>query len=359
VLDGGRALVLDRPREWHVRAVPAATPGAGEVVVEPAYVGLCGTDLHIAAGRHPRARLPLVLGHEIVGVPRAGRWAGQAVVVDPTISCGRCAACRSGDGHVCLNLRLVGIDRPGGLAGRLCVAEAKLHPVPAGLPLTTAALAEPLAVAVHASARAGSYLGARVVVLGAGPIGLLTGLVTRAAGARVVLLVEPRLSRREAAKALGFEAAAEAGAVPDLLGGHLADVVFDAAGVPAAARHATRLVRPRGVIVVEGLHGEPAAVDLATLTFAELTMTGTRVYRPTDLDQALGLLAAGSFDVTPLISEVVDLDDVPAALGRLERGESVKILARINYQPKEKDHDPGGADRRKRQTRPRLPDRAA
>ena len=86
---GGRALVLDGPREWRVRRLGDAAPGAGEVVVEPAYVGLCGTDLHIVAGRHPRARLPLVLGHEIVAVAAAGRWAGQAVVVDPTISCAR------------------------------------------------------------------------------------------------------------------------------------------------------------------------------------------------------------------------------------------------------------------------------
>jgi (R,R)-butanediol dehydrogenase / meso-butanediol dehydrogenase / diacetyl reductase len=328
VLDRGRALVLDRPREWRVRTLPAAAPGPGEVVVEPVYVGLCGTDLHIVAGRHPRARLPLVLGHEIVGVAAAGQWADQAVVVDPTISCGSCPACRSGDGHVCLSLRLVGIDRPGGLAGRLCVAEAKLHPVPAGMPLTTAALAEPLAVAVHAAARAGPYLGARVVIFGAGPIGLLTGLVTRAAGARTVLVVEPRRSRREAAGRLGFETAAEAEAVPGILGGHLADVAFDAAGVPAVAQHATHLVRPKGAVVVEGLHGEPAPVDLAALTFAELTLLGSRVYRPADLELALGLLAAGSLDVTSLVSEVVDLADVPEALGRLERGESVKILAR-------------------------------
>jgi (R,R)-butanediol dehydrogenase / meso-butanediol dehydrogenase / diacetyl reductase len=324
---GSRTLVLDRPREWRVRRLPAAAPGPGEVVVAPAYVGLCGTDLHIVAGRHPRARPPLVLGHEIVGVAAAGQWAGQAVVVDPTISCGSCAACRSGDAHVCPGLRLIGIDRPGGLAGRLCVAEAKLHQVPAGLPLTTAALAEPLAVAVHAAARAGPYPGARVVILGAGPIGLLTGLVTRAAGASAVVLVEPRPSRRQAAGRLGFLTAAEAEAVPGLLGGCLADVVFDAAGVPAAARHATCLVRPRGAVVVEGLHGEPAPVDLAAVTFAELTLLGTRVYRPADIEQALGLLASGSLDVAPLVSEVVDLADVPAALDRLERGESVKILA--------------------------------
>jgi (R,R)-butanediol dehydrogenase / meso-butanediol dehydrogenase / diacetyl reductase len=324
-----QALVLERPGEWCVRTVPPAAPGAGEVVVEALYVGLCGTDLHIVAGRHPRARLPLVLGHEILGVATGGRWAGQPVVVDPTISCGRCPACAHGDDHVCQSLRLVGIDRPGGLAGRLCVAEEKLHLVPAELPLTAAALAEPLAVAVHAVGRAGPYLGARVVILGAGPIGLLTGLVARAAGARAVLLVEPAPARLELARQLGFQTAARAGTASDTLGGNPADVVFDAAGVPASARAATRLVRPRGTIVVEAIHGEPAAVDLAAVTFAEITVLGARVYRPADIELALGLLVAGSVDVAPLISEVVDPGDIPAALGRLERGESIKALARF------------------------------
>jgi threonine dehydrogenase-like Zn-dependent dehydrogenase len=295
--------------------------------VDPVYVGLCGTDLHITAGRHPRACLPLALGHEIVGVPAAGRWAGRAVVVDPTISCGTCDACARGEGHVCPRLRLIGIDQAGGLAGRLCAAEAKLHPVPEGLPLMTAALAEPLAVAIHASGRAGPYLGARVVILGAGPIGLLTALVTRAAGARAVLLVEPG-PRREAARQLGFQTAAGPEAVRDILGGHLADVVFDAAGVPAAAEHATRLVRPRGTIVIEGVHGRPAAVDLQAVTFSELALLGTRVYRPADIELALGMLAACTFDVTPLVSQIVDLDGVPAALDRLESGQSLKVLVR-------------------------------
>lgn len=324
-----QALVLERPREWRVRTLPRTAPGAGEVVVEPLYVGLCGTDLLIAVGRHPRARLPLILGHEIIGTVTGGRRDGQVVVVDPTISCGRCPACARGDGHVCPSLRLIGIDQPGGLAGHLCVAEAKLHPVPAGLPLATAALAEPLAVAVHAAGRAGPYPGACVVILGAGPIGLLTGLVVRAAGARAVLLVEPAQARREMAGRLGFPAAGQAALVPDILGGELADVVFDAAGVPAAAQAVTRLVRPAGTIVIEAIHGEPAAMDLASVTFAEIRVLGARVYQAADIGQALRLLATGSVDVTPLVSEIVDLDEVPAALDRLERGESVKVLARF------------------------------
>jgi (R,R)-butanediol dehydrogenase / meso-butanediol dehydrogenase / diacetyl reductase len=329
---GDQALVLERRREWRVRTLPRPVPGAGEVVVEPLYVGLCGTDLTIVAGRHPRARPPLVLGHEILGTATAGRWAGQVVVVDPTISCGRCPACARGDDHVCPSLRLVGVDRPGGLVGRLCVAEAKLHPVPAGLPLTVAALAEPLAVAVHAAGRAGPYPGACVVVLGAGPIGLLTGLVTRAAGARTVLLVEPAAVRREMARRLGFQTAADSGTVLETLDGKPADVVFDAAGVPAAAQAAIRLVRPRGTIVIEAIHGQPAVMDLAAVTFAEITVLGARVYRAADIARALELLAAGAVDVTPLVSEVVDLNGVPAALDRLERGESVKVLTAMRHE---------------------------
>jgi len=325
-------LVLERPHEFRLAtATDDVAPEAGEVLVTPAYVGLCGTDLHIAAGQHPRARLPLVLGHEIVAVATTGRWAGQAVVIDPTISCGDCPACARGDAHVCERLTLIGIDRPGGLASRLRVAEAKLHPVPASLPLPVAALAEPLAVAVHAVGRAGPCLGARVAILGAGPIGLLIAMVARASGAHAVTLAEPARLRREAAARLGFQATADLEATG--AAGPPADIVFDAAGAPASIRDATRLARPRGVIVLAGVHGQPAAVDLRAVTFAELTLLGTRVYQPADIEVAIGLLADGVLDVTPLVSRTVELAGVPAALRSLERGESLKVLARCASQP--------------------------
>jgi len=328
-----RALVLERPREFHFRTLPSREPAVGEVLVRPVFVGLCGTDLHIAAGEHPRARLPLVLGHEIVGIAASGRWGGQPVVVDPTIACGQCPACVRGDENVCQHLRLIGIDRDGGLSCGVWAAESKLHPVPDTLALRTAALAEPLAVAVHAAGRAGPYPGATVAILGAGPIGLLTALVVRAAGVRQVVLAEPVAARREWASKLGFETVPEPDMLPSAIGGRPADIVFDAAAVPSTARQATRLVRPRGTIVVVGVFGHPAALDLQTVTFSELNVVGTRVYRPHDLSTALGLLASGSVDVTGLISEVIELQDVPTALLKLSRGQALKILVRCTSEP--------------------------
>jgi len=319
------ALVLERPREFQVRSLAPAPAAEGEVLIQPAYVGLCGTDLHIVAGDHPRARFPLVLGHEIVAMTGEG-----PVVVDPVISCGTCLACRLGHAHVCEQLRLIGIDRPGGLASAVSVSPAKLHPVPDGVSLRAAALAEPLAVAVHAVSRAGPCLGARIAILGAGPIGLLTALVVRAAGARTIVLAEPAALRRELAARHGFATVPEAEKLTEALGGQRADVVFDAAAVPATARQVTRLTRPRGTVVIEGIHGHPPVLDLQAVAFAELTVVGTRVYQPADITTALELLAAGTVDVSGLVSEIVDLKDVPAALIRLGKGESLKVLARCD-----------------------------
>lgn len=322
---GNGALILDRPGEFRLAPVPEPATEPGQVVVEPVFVGLCGTDLHIVAGEHPRAALPLALGHEIVGVPTSGRWAGRPVIVDPTIACGHCPACLRGQAQVCARLRLVGIDRDGGLAGRVAVAETKLHPVPDALPLATAALAEPLAVAVHAVDRAGPLLGRRVVVFGAGPIGLLISLLARASGALAVVLAEPAGMRRAVADQLGFDAVADPAEVPAQLGG-LADVAFDAAAVPASAAQVTGLVLALGMIVMVGVHGRPALVDLQAVTFGELRLAGTRVYQPADIRTALALLAGGTLDTAPLLSEVVDLAGAPAALERLARGEALKVL---------------------------------
>ena len=285
------ALVLTGVDRFAVEQREPAEASGDQVAVDVGYVGLCGTDVHIVDGSHPRARVPLVLGHELVGRALGGPFAGQAVVVDPLIACGTCSACQLGERHVCANLRLIGIDRDGGLSGRVVVDPDRLHPVPDGLALTVAALAEPLAVAVHAVRRAQVAAADKVVIMGAGPIGLLLAHAARRAGAVQIMIGEPGPDRRRFAELAGFETLDPADPLADLdrrTSGWLADVVFDAAAVPAVAALLPRLVRPAGRIGLVGTYGRPVEVDLQAVLFRELRLIGNRVYEPADLDSASG-----------------------------------------------------------------------
>ena len=202
-----RALTWAGGHDVVVADVPEPEPGPDQVLVAVGYTGLCGTDLHICAGEHPRAKPGVVIGHEIAGTVAAtahGFEAGTAVVVDPLVACGRCATCRSGRPHTCENLRLIGIDSPGGAAPLVAVDADRLIPVPGSPDLRHLAFAEPLAVAVRAVRRSGLQLGQTVAVVGGGPIGVAVALCARNAGAGRVVLAEPAPARREFAAGLAW-----------------------------------------------------------------------------------------------------------------------------------------------------------
>ncbi len=327
------AIVLVAPERFALEHRAPVEPTGDLIAVDVTHVGLCGTDLHIVEGVHPRARFPLVLGHEIVGRARGGALDGQLVVIDPLIACGMCVACRLGERHVCAELRLMGIDRDGGLSGRVVVPAERLHPVPVGVEAELAALGEPLAVAVHAVRRAMVSPGMTVAIIGAGPIGLLLAFAARHAGAARILISEPSAGRLAFAAALGFETLDPAGPVEDLAArtdGALADVVFDAAGAPAVAAILPRLVRPAGRISLVGVYGSPVALDLQAVVFRELCVIGNRVYTPADIDAALALLATDEGSgLRQLISAVVPLAETAAAFERLRAGDGIKILVDV------------------------------
>lgn len=325
-----RALVATGPGE--VRLEERPDPTGDGLPLDVSYVGLCGTDLHIMQGEHPRAQFPLVLGHEIVGrvAPAAGRaLAGRLAVVNPLLPCGQCAACRRRRGWVCAHLRLVGIDEDGGLVSRINVRPSKLHLVPDGVEPRVAALAEPLAVAVHAVRESALRLGETVVVVGAGPVGLLTALAARHAGAARVFVAERAPQRRKVAEALGLELLDAADPVESLAEqtrGALADVAFDAAAHPVVAPMLTSLLVPGGQFVIVGAYRGTAPVDLQAVMFRGLSMVGVRVYRPEDIDAAIAMLAAGAVDADSIITSVVPLDRVGAAFEQLKDGTQVKVL---------------------------------
>ncbi len=183
-----------------------------EALIKVEACGFCGSDLGIVAGVHPRARAPLTLGHEFSGtiaeIRSSGRdfEVGDRVTAYPLISCGRCFACRSGQSHVCRTLKLYGIDVDGAMAEFVRVSVGTLIKIPVSIPPLVGAVIEPLAVAVHSVSMAPTQDVHTIVILGAGPIGLLTGLVASSRGGAKVLISDVLPSRIELARQLGLTA---------------------------------------------------------------------------------------------------------------------------------------------------------
>ena len=312
-------------------------PAAGEVRLDVAYCGLCGTDLHIARGdMDNRVKPPQVIGHEMagtiaeIGTGVAGFAPGDKVVVRPLDSRGETAADK-GISHIARNLKFLGIDTPGAFQSSWTVPAFTLHRLPPGADLKLAALTEPLAVACHDVRRGRVAAGETVAVIGGGPIGVMISLVARARGARVIIS-EVNASRRAFVRGLGLEAVDPgesdlAQAVADVTGGAGADVVFEVSGSTAGAMTMTKLAGLRSRIVVVAIFPTPPPVSLFDVFWKELEVLGTRVYEPEDYETAIDLVAGGRLPLADLITSVEPLERMPAALEQLERNPSaMKIL---------------------------------
>jgi 2-desacetyl-2-hydroxyethyl bacteriochlorophyllide A dehydrogenase len=314
-----------------VRPVPVPESRPGWVAVDVAYTGICGSDLHIAAGEHGRAQPGIVLGHEFVGhlaEPYGDLPGGHPVFVSPLVHCGVCEACLASRTNVCRRLTLVGIDYPGGIAPRAVVPGYGIFPLAADVDLVAAALVEPLAVAVRAVRRSRLSVGDQAHVIGGGPVGCLVGLISAAAGATVTMSEFSR-SRRTFATELGFTIVEN----PEELGDG-ADVVFDASGHTSVAGDLLRWLRAAGTAVIvgaykPGLHG----LDLLAVMFAETTIIGTRVYQRSDILAAIELVSTGRLDTHRLISKIFPLDEAVAAIETLRRGEGMKMLIELGQAP--------------------------
>ena len=319
-----------------VTEVPIHQVPEGWALVKVAYNGICGTDLAILHGKHPRATAPLIMGHEISGwVERAGATgpaAGTLVTVEPLISCGDCQGL---PGRPRARLPAPGpvpesIPRWHGPV--LGPTPGVLHAVPDGVDPRTATLAEPLAVAVHAIALSGMPdAGDAVAVYGAGPIGVLTALVARYAGASAVVVTEPSSWRRDVAARLRFTVvpagSTMAATLVPLTDGEGADVTFDTAAHPSVAAELATTTRVRGRIVVVGVYKQPTALDLQAVCFKEQTVIGVRVYTSQDVTRAIELIASDALGLGRFPTKAFDLADVAAAFDAATSGQDcLKVL---------------------------------
>ena len=317
-------------------------PGSGQVQIRVSHCGICGTDLHIFHGNMDhRVKLPQIIGHEMSGTIEAvgdgvPQWsAGDRVTVRPLDHCGSCPACKAGHSHICMNLKFIGIDSPGAMQELWTVPAHTLHRLPANLTLEQAALIEPLAVACHDVRLGEVKAGEFVVILGAGPIGLLIAFVARAAGANV-LLSDVNPFRIELANSLGLDAVDArtvdlVALVNEQTGGAGADCVFEVSGAKAATETMTKLPRTRGRIVIVAIHPQPTPVDLFRFFWRELRLVGARVYEAQDFDQAIELAASGTLPLSKIITKTVPIDGLADAFREMESGgEVMKILVRCS-----------------------------
>ncbi|HEU5085755.1 MAG TPA: alcohol dehydrogenase catalytic domain-containing protein [Acidimicrobiales bacterium] len=326
------AAVLHGPGDLRVEQRPVPVPGPHDVVVEVSHCGVCGTDLHMVV--EGWGRPGSVGGHEwsgtvvAVGSDVSTPAVGDAVVGGPPPGCGTCTPCHARQPSLCLDRAQPGDEDGDGAFARYVRAHRDaVVPVPAGLDLRIAALAEPLAVALHAVTRSGVRPGQRALVTGAGPIGALAVVALRARGVGEVLVSEPSPARQALAERLGATVVDPASfdvpniAEPARIVTDAVDVALECSGKRPAMEAAFTQLRRGGTLVLVGTGIEAPRLDPNRMILNELVVTGAFEYDADGIAEALDLLASGTADVGALIEpEDVGLDELGAAMVDLAAG---------------------------------------
>jgi L-idonate 5-dehydrogenase len=344
-----QAAVLYGPRDIRIEPLRSPELSDGMVLLRNRQVGICGSDQHYYEHGFCAAFVPdrpFVLGHEVMAIVEAVAddvdtvRAGQRVAVNPARACGFCEYCKAGRINLCTKTIMLGSASTtpptnGGLAEFVTVRADQCHVLPDSMDESLGAMIEPFAVALHAVKRVGTVSGRRVLVTGAGAIGLLAAMTARVFGAAPVAISDLVAARRAKAEELGVDAvldpsAAEFAGRARALSGDGFDVVLEASGAPAALRSAFELVRPGGTIVQIGTLGA-ADIPLPAnkLMNKEINLIGSMRYGNV-FDEAIRLVAAGRIDLRPLINAVFPLkDSVKAFEFAADKARSFKVQIQI------------------------------
>ena len=325
-----------------IRQVPVPEVGPRDVLVKVKAASICGTDLHIqdwdkwAQGRiHP----PLVFGHEFCGeIVERGPAAttvpvGAFVSVEGHLVDGTCYQCRTGNAHICENVAIVGVDRPGCFAEFVAVPESNVYVMDKGISPEVAAIQDPFGNAVHTTL-SGEVAGLTVAIVGAGPIGCCAVAVAQAAGARRVVAIDIRPYRLELARKMGADRVIDStkedpvAAVKGDTGGEGADVVLEMSGHPEGVKQAFKMLRRGGRISLLGIPSQAVALDLAEdIIFKGATVhgiNGRRMWRT--WYQAQALLRSGKVDLRPLVTHTFPLAKIHEGMALLKQGEAAKVI---------------------------------
>ena len=329
------ALVYEAPLQMSMREVPLPVIQSDEVLIRVAYSGICGSELSGYEGKNSLRKPPLIMGHEFSGhiealgsaVNRPELKVGAAVTANPLLSCRQCRYCLSGKQHLCPNRKLLGAHVPGSNAEFVAIRADALFLIPSELSLATAALAEPAACAIHAAALALPAPDEQALVVGAGPIGLISIQALADRGMKRIFCIDLNAERLAMAEKLG--------AVPatfESLASQPVEIVIDAVGASATRQGCARVVRSGGRIVWIGLHEPDTALPVNDFIRREITTHGSFAYTPIDFDNALQALAQKRITLEEAWTQIEPLENGTACFEKLLHGAPI---SKIWLTPKE------------------------
>lgn len=358
-----KALLLSEYKRLQLADLPRPAPGPGEVLIQVAACGICGSDVHGYDGSSGRRIPPIIMGHEAAGTVAAvapdvvGYAAGDRVTFDSTVYCGQCEFCRQGAVNLCSSRQVVGVScgeysRAGAFAEYVTVPAHILYKLPEAFSFPEAAMLEAVAVALHAVALAeisASKTGCTALVIGAGMIGLLVLQAAKVAGCSQIILADVDDTRLRLGSDLGADAVVNssraelAAEIARLTGGRGADVVFEAVGRGETVAAAVECVRKGGTVVLVGNIAATVEIPLQKVVTRQIRLQGS-CSSAGEYPEAIALLASGRINVKPLITAVAPLSDGPDWFARLYSREPhlMKIVLDPRQSPESTLHAAGG-----------------
>ncbi len=339
--------VMTEPGKIIFREVNVPTPGPDQVLVKIKKIGVCGSDIHVYHGTHPYTSYPVTQGHEVSGqIVKTGEYVkdlkeGQKVTIEPQVFCGRCYPCLHGKYNLCEKLKVMGFQTTGTASEYFAVDSSKVTPIPEEMTYSEGAMLEPLAVTVHAAKRFPDVKGAKAVVFGCGPIGILLIQSLKAFGAAEILATDISDTRLELAKSLGADYTVNTmkndytEALLAAFGPDKADVAYDCAGSDITMDQAIQNARKGSTIILVAVFGKTAHVDLAKLNDSELDLNTSMMYRHEDYVDAIRFVKEGKIQLKPLQSAHFAFEDYLKAYEYIDNNREKTMKVLIDVDPSE------------------------
>lgn len=339
--------VMTEPGEISFRNIEIPEPGPDQVLIKVKKIGICGSDIHVYHGSHPYTSYPVTQGHEIAGqIVALGNEVkdfkiGQKVTLEPQIRCGECWPCRHGKYNCCEKLKVMGFQATGAASEYFAVPSLNVTALPDELTYSKGAMIEPLAVTVHAAKKYADIKGAKAVVLGCGPIGILLIQSLKAMGAAEVFATDISNTRLELAKEMGADHVVNtlmknyAEELAAAFGPDKADVIFECAGTDITMDQAIQNARKGSVIILVAVFGKKANVDLAKLNDSELDLNTSMMYRHEDFVDAIRFVKEGKIKLEPLQSAKFAFEDYKKAYEYIDNNRETTMKVIVDVDPSE------------------------